>query len=149
MSCQWIDERLFDEDCREAQLHRGPVPEDVSAHLATCPACRSSWSEAGEEMNALRSALVLPVPLSQRLSYLEIPSSHGQTTDLLDPYLASRALVAGTLGAVLAGGAFSAPPVWQTAAFALVLGWAYALAWSKRSGLGGQLLRRVLPWRMV
>jgi hypothetical protein len=63
LKCVSFTERLYDEDCREALLGRGPVPSEVDAHRRSCPACGASWEEAATDLSVLPQILAAEAPL--------------------------------------------------------------------------------------
>jgi hypothetical protein len=62
LSCQEFSDRLYDEDCRRALAHRGPVPADAALHRDSCADCRSLWAEAAEDLATLPELLCEPAP---------------------------------------------------------------------------------------
>jgi hypothetical protein len=62
LSCQGFSDRLYDEDCRRALEHRGPVPADAALHLDSCSGCRGLWAEAEEDLATLPELLFEPAP---------------------------------------------------------------------------------------
>ncbi len=64
MTCEDLELRLYDEDCRRALLGHAPVPRDVADHLAGCAACREVWAEAARETVRLTRDLPMAPPPS-------------------------------------------------------------------------------------
>jgi hypothetical protein len=65
LTCSDFADRLYDEDCRRALAHRGPVPAlpaDIALHCASCAACRRLWAEAAEDLATLPALLAEPAP---------------------------------------------------------------------------------------
>jgi hypothetical protein len=63
LKCASFADRLYDEDCREALLGRGPVPSEVDAHRRSCPACSASWTEAADDLAVLPLLLAAEAPV--------------------------------------------------------------------------------------
>ncbi len=62
-TCETIQLRLFDDDCR----HGAPLPDDVASHLQCCETCRQHW-QTDQHLRA--QLLVTPAPKIYRRAYI-------------------------------------------------------------------------------
>ena len=58
MTCEAFLDRLYDEDAREAQRGRGPVPTDMAGHMSACEECRAAFASAVADEAVLATALL-------------------------------------------------------------------------------------------
>jgi len=125
MTCAGLEDRIFDEDSRAALMGRGPTPADVERHLAGCPDCAGRWAQAAVDARRFSQELLLepPAALRRRL-HQAFPRRAGRRAGV-DVTVLSRTLVAGALGASLAGGATTLPD-WAGFCVGASLGLAWA-----------------------
>jgi hypothetical protein len=110
MTCTGLEDRVFDEDCRAALLGRGAMPPDVALHVARCPACARQWSQAMADARRFSEELLLdPPPALRRRLYHAFRRNAGARSGRIDVEILFRTIVAGALGASLAGGAHDLP----------------------------------------
>ena len=115
-SCDEIEERLYDEDCRRALKTGHPLPADVAFHLASCSACNSVRTELGDDAHELLTLLSEDAPLATKAALAAaLAGACPPPAPLLDW---RSAVVWGITGAALAGCAvlFAGallPPAWQ------------------------------------
>jgi len=116
MTCEDLELRLYDEDCRRALLGEAAVPRDVADHLAGCVACREAWTGAARDTLRLTHDL----PLTQPPSLTErVVSSATRTAPkpAMGWFDAGTALATGALLAAATALIPGAGPLWQWAAF--------------------------------
>jgi predicted anti-sigma-YlaC factor YlaD len=112
MTCDDLELRLYDEDCRRALLGAAPAPADVRDHLVGCAACREVWTEAARDTLRLTHDLLLKPPpaLIKNL----VPST---TQPLAGWYDVGTAVAAGALLSIVAALIPGADPLWQWTGF--------------------------------
>ena len=100
MTCERLDDRIFDEDSRAALLGRGEMPEDVALHVAGCSACAQRWSQAVADAQRFSQELLLaPPPALRRRLYRAFRPDAGGWGARIDVEILSHAIAAGALGA--------------------------------------------------
>lgn len=125
MTCAGLEDRIFDEDSRAAFLGRGPTPGDVERHLAGCPDCARRWAQAAADTRRFSQELLLEPPAALRRRLYEALPRRADRSAALDVTAFSRTLVAGALGASLAG-AVTPLPDWA----GFCVGASLGLAWT-------------------
>lgn len=134
MTCDDMELRLYDEDCRRALLGNAPMPRDVSDHLADCVACRQLWTEAARDtVDFTRDLLLAPPPsLARNAAAAALRSSVRPVLGWNDMGVA---LTAGAVLLVIAALVPGADPLWQWSGF-----WTGAAC-----GLAASVMERNLP----
>jgi anti-sigma factor RsiW len=125
MTCAGLEDRIFDEDSRAALVGRSPTPADVEEHLAACPDCAERWAEAAADARRFSEELLLEPPAALRRRLHQAFPRRAERSPGVDVTLFSRTLVAGALGASLAGGATTLPD-WAGFCVGASLGLAWA-----------------------
>jgi predicted anti-sigma-YlaC factor YlaD len=122
MTCERLEQRLYDEDVRQALLGQTGTPADLRSHLEGCAACRTEWSAAREDALLLREGLEEAPPPHLRVA---IASTWTQRRLALLRAIdwAAALSSAGAAGALAAGALHlvgtAVPLSWSAAAFAL------------------------------
>ena len=122
MNCEHVADRLYDEDCRQAQETDAPAPPDLRDHLASCSGCHAAWDAAAGHLRIVRSLLIEPPPsaLERRLRIAFANRAARPPGVLWAPRVASLAQAA-AIGALAAlGAAQTLPPALATMGPALV-----------------------------
>jgi predicted anti-sigma-YlaC factor YlaD len=121
MTCQELEDRLYDEDARVALRGEGSPPADLAAHMARCPACRASWVEAGTQARRLAGVMIVapPPPLRRALYASYRPPRRRFGRPWLDLYGLSWVVTCGAVGAGLAVTVAAPTPLSQWMGFGL------------------------------
>ena len=130
MTCAQLQDRLYDEDVRQAFLADEEPPADLQAHVARCAECRAEWSAAREDALRLRRDLEEPPPPHLRAAIADTWTQARAArlraldwTAALSWAGAAGALVAGSLrafgGSLPLGGSAGVFAVAATCAFAV------------------------------
>jgi hypothetical protein len=125
MTCAGLEDRIFDEDARAALLGRGPTPADLAHHLAGCPDCAGRWVQAAADARWFSQELLLDPPAALRRRLHQAFQRRAGRSPGVDVTVLSRTLVAGALGASLAGGPTTLPD-WAGFCVGASLGLAWA-----------------------
>jgi len=148
-TCDQLELRLYDEDCRLALVNRRAAPLDVTSHLASCERCRASWAAAANEIEALRRELVEPLPADLRTLLYSIPLRAKTGVWMARLRRAANAVAAGAVITIVAALVFSTTPLGQIATFALVVLAVSAFDHARSVGLDLEARRLLLVARSM
>jgi len=85
-ACERFDDRLYDEDVRQALATGQALPEDLRAHVDECVACRRAWAEVRLDLRLFSGALLeaAPANLERRVSHALDARPMRAATPLID-----------------------------------------------------------------
>lgn len=143
MNCAGFQDRLYDEDTRQAQRGQRPLPEDLAGHMRTCVPCRRAYDEAAKDETTLARQIRETPSDETRARILgrirDIETPRPTSSSRIFPVV-SDALTAGAVAVALSS-ALQGPLslAWQFSAFSL--GAAVALCRARIEGIAQHLER--------